>query len=227
MKLIIFDLDQTLVDFLSFHDEAVRRLFKKFFGVDARLTEVDFSGKSLVENFNELARLKGIPTDAIEGERSQLLETYEATFGESLPRDAAKYILPGVNELLSELSKTHHIVVLYTGDSHRIVNLVLHATGLGKYFKFCFYGTEVEKRNDMVKLAIDKAGQSAGQEFRNKDIVIIGDSVRDVECGRAFGAVVIAATTGIHSQEELLKAGADYVFDNLKDYRKVLTIIGP
>jgi phosphoglycolate phosphatase len=227
MKLIIFDLDQTLVDSLSFHDEAVQRLFRKLFGVDARLTEIDFSGKSLIENFRELARLKGVPMDAIEGKGDQLLETYEVTFGESLPRDATQYILPGVRDLLGKLSKTDHIVVLYTGDSRQIVHLVLRATGLGKYFKFCFYGTEVEKRTDMVRLAVDRAKQSARQDFRNKDIVIIGDSVRDIECGRAFGAVVVAVATGAHSQEELLKAGADYVFDNLKDCRKVLTIIGP
>jgi len=226
MKLVIFDLDQTLVDLLFVHDEAVRRLFKKFFGVDARLTEIDFSGKSLIENFNELARLKDIPGDAIEGKRNQLLESYETAFGESLPREAERYILPGVKELLSGLSKTENFVVLYTGDSPGIVHLVLRATGLGRYFKFCFYGTDVEKRTDMVALAIDKAEQSSGQEFRNKNIVIIGDSVRDVECGRAFGALVIAVATGSHSNEELLREGPDYVFDNLTDYRKVLEIIG-
>ncbi len=139
MKLIIFDLDQTLVDFLSVHDEVTRRLFKKFFNVDARLTEIDFTGKSLTENFSELARLKDIPEDVLQRRSNQLLESYETTFGESLPRDAAKYILPGVRELLSELSKTDHIVALYTGDSSKIVNQVFRATGLGRYFKFCFY----------------------------------------------------------------------------------------
>jgi phosphoglycolate phosphatase len=226
MKLVIFDLDQTLVDLLFVHDEAARRLFKKFFGVDARLTEIDFSGKSLIENFNELARLKDIPGDAIEGKRNQLLESYEAAFGESLPREAERYILPGVKELLSGLSKTENFVVLYTGDSPGIVRLVLRATGLGSFFKVCFCGTEVEKRTDMVALAIDSAEQSSGQEFRNKNIVIIGDSVRDVECGRAFGALVIAVATGSHSQEELLGERPDYVLNNLKDYRKVLEIIG-
>lgn len=58
MKLVIFDLDQTLVDFLSIHDEVTRELFKKSFGVDVRLSEIDFSGKSLTDNFGELARLK-------------------------------------------------------------------------------------------------------------------------------------------------------------------------
>jgi phosphoglycolate phosphatase-like HAD superfamily hydrolase len=226
MKLIIFDLDQTLVDFLSVHDEVTRRLFKKFFNVDARLTEIDFTGKSLTENFGELARLKDIPEDVLQRKSNQLLESYETTFGESLPRDAAKYILPGVRELLNELSNTDHIVALYTGNSSKIVNQVFRATGLGRYFKFCFYGTEVETRSDMVKLAINKAEKSTGREFRDKNIVIIGDSVRDIECGKLFSALTIAVATGFHSEEELLKAEPDYLFDNLKDYRQVLKAIG-
>lgn len=226
MKLIIFDLDQTLVDFLSVHEEATRRLFKEFFDVDARLTEIDFAGKSLIENFSELARLKGIPEDIFRRKTSQLLESYETTFAENLPRDATKCILPGVGELLGELSKTDHIVTLYTGGSPGIVNQVFRATGLGGYFRFCFYGTEVENRSDMVKLAVNKAEKSTGREFRGKNIVIIGDSVRDVECGKLFGALTIAVATGFHSKEELLKVGPDYLFDNLKDYRKVLKTIG-
>lgn len=226
MKLVIFDLDQTLVDFLSVHEEATQRLFSKFFNVDARLTEIDFAGKSLIENFNELARLKGIPERIFRDRTSQLLESYETAFGETLPRDAAKYVLPGVTDLLGELSKTDHIVTLYTGDSPGIVGHVFRATGLGRYFRFCFYGTEVDHRSDMVKLAINKAEQSMEREFKGKNIVVIGDSIRDVECGRLFGALTIAVATGFHSKEELLKAGPDYLFDSLEDYRKVLKAIG-
>jgi phosphoglycolate phosphatase len=226
MKLIIFDLDQTLVDFLPAHEEATRRLFKEFFHVDARLTEVDFAGKSLTENFNELARLKDIPEDMFRKRTPRLLESYETAFAKSLPRDAAKYILPGVGQLLGELSKTGHIVALYTGDSPGVVDQVFRVTGLGRYFRFCFYGAEVENRCDMVTLAMNKAEKSTKREFRGKNIVIIGDSIRDVECGRLFGALTIAVATGFHSKEELLKAGADYLFDNLKNYRKVLKAIG-
>jgi phosphoglycolate phosphatase-like HAD superfamily hydrolase len=78
----------------------------------------------------------------------------------------------------------------------------------------------------MVKLAINKAEKSTGREFRDKNIVIIGDSVRDIECGKLFSALTIAVATGFHSEEELLKVEPDYLFDNLKDYRKVLKAIG-
>jgi phosphoglycolate phosphatase len=226
MKLIIFDLDQTLVDFLSVHEEATRRLFKRFFDVEARLTEIDFAGKSLIENFRELARLKDIPDEMFRERSNQLLESYETAFRESMPRDAAKHILPGVAGLLSELSKTDHIVTLYTGDSQGIVDEVFRVTGLGAYFTFCFYGTEVENRSDMVRLAMDKAEESTGREFRGKNVVVIGDSVRDVECGKLFGSLTIAVATGFHTKTELLQAGPDYLFDNLKDYREVLKAIG-
>ncbi len=106
MKLIIFDLDQTLVDFISIHDEVTQKLFRKFFGVDARLTEIDFTGKSLTENFRELARLKTVPIKTFERNRQKLLENHGSTFAETIPEDASMYILPGVKELLEELTKT-------------------------------------------------------------------------------------------------------------------------
>lgn len=226
MKLVIFDLDQTLVDFLSVHDEVTRKLFKRLFNVDARLSEIDFAGKSLGENFHELARLKNIPEDAFRTKSHHLLESYETIFGESLPGEATKYILPGARELLRELARTDNIVALYTGGSPGIVSQVLGATGLGGYFRFCLYGTEVETRADMVRLAIEKAEKLTGREFRDKDIVIIGDSIRDVECGKLFHALMIAVATGFHSRGQLSAAGADYLFENLKDYRKVLRAIG-
>jgi phosphoglycolate phosphatase len=225
MKLIVFDLDQTLVNFISVHDKVTQRLFKKFFNTDAKLTEIDFAGKSLKDNFHELARLKNITEDEYQKKSQKLLESYETTFSKSLPIDGAKYVLPGARELLNELSKTDHIVALYTGDSPGIVSSVFRATKLGRYFKFCLYGTEVETRADMVSLAAERAAKLTGRNFKNKGIVIIGDSTRDIECGKQFNALTIAVATGFHSRAQLSVAGPDYLFSSLKDYRKVLKAI--
>ena len=103
MKLIIFDLDQTLVDFIAVHDEAVYRLFKTFFGVETRLTEIDFAGRSLTENFIELGRLKGVPEELLREKSRELVERYEQIFAASIPQNAHRYILPGARELLDEL----------------------------------------------------------------------------------------------------------------------------
>ncbi|MBI4282938.1 MAG: HAD family hydrolase [Chloroflexi bacterium] len=225
MKLIIFDLDQTLVDFIAVHDKVTQSLFKEFFNVDARLTEIDFAGKSLTDNFHELARLKKAPEDVFQKKSHQLFQSYETLFSENLPENGANYILPGARELLRELAKTDHVVALYTGDSPGIVSSVFRVTDLGKFFKFCLYGTAVATRADMVGAAIEKAEQLTGHKFRDKDIVIIGDSLRDIECGKQFNALTIAVATGFHSRVQLSAAGPDYLFASLKDYRRVLKAV--
>ena len=226
MKLVIFDLDQTLVDFISVHDEAARELFLKFFGVEARLTEIDFAGKSLTDIFLELARLKGIAESRISEIGRELLKNYERTFSEKLPRDTSNHVLPGVRKILEELSRTDNFIVLYTGGSAGIVDLVLKATDLGEYFKFSVYGTEAETRVGMVRLAVEKAENVTGKKFKGKDIVIIGDSIRDVESGKQLNATTIAVATGFHSEEQLSASKPDYLFRNLRNYRKVLQAIG-
>jgi phosphoglycolate phosphatase len=225
MKLVIFDLDQTLVDFLPVHDEAARRLFWKLFHVDARLTEIDYAGRSLTDSFRELARVKNIPEDVFHKKSRLLLESYEAFFSELIPGDAEKYVLPGARELLGELSKTENVVVLYTGDSAGIVSQVFRVTGLDRYFRFCFYGTEVKSRCDMVRLAIDKAEKMTGRDFSGKNTVVIGDSIRDIECGQRFNALAIAVATGFYSRAQLSAKSPDYLLDNMKNFKKVLRII--
>lgn len=226
MKLVIFDLDQTLVDFISVHDEATRELFQKFFGVEARLTEIDFAGRSLSDSFLELAELKGMPEGKVGKNSREFLGNYERIFAEKLPRDASNHILPGVKRLLEELSKTDNFVVLYTGGSAGIVERVLSATGLGKNFRFSVYGTEAQTRVGMVRLAVERAETITGKKFRGKAVVIIGDSLRDVESGKQLNAMTIAVATGFHSEEKLLASKPDHLFRNLENHKKVLQAIG-
>jgi phosphoglycolate phosphatase len=217
MKLVIFDMDQTLVEVIDVHDEATRRVFKSFFNVEARLNEMDYAGRSLTDSFRVLAGIKGIPESEIRERLPRMLEAYDRAFAENLPADASRFILPGVIRLLDELTGAGHFLALYTGDSPAVVRSVLDATGLGGYFPYRFCGTEVAARADMIKQAAAMAARVTGREFKGSDIVVIGDSVRDIEAGHAFGTLVISVATGKHTREELAAAGPDYLFDTLED----------
>ena len=225
MKLIIFDLDQTLVDLLAIHDKATIKTFRDAFGVNARLTDVDFAGRSLVENFREIARYKNIPQRKILTKSRKLLRSYELNFINYLPENASRYVLPGAKRLLKALSEAENMVALYTGNSQRIVQKVLAATGLKPFFRFAVYGTEVKKRADMIGQAISKTEKLTGNLVGGKDIVVIGDSIRDIESGRHYKALTIAIGTGFHRKAELLAYHPDYFFDDLRDYKLVLKAI--
>ncbi len=225
-KLVVFDLDQTLVDFIATHDETTHRLFKNFFGVDAWLTEIDFGGRSLRDSFARLGALKGVPEAEVRRQGDAMLACYDAIFPHLLPReDAAKCVLPGVIDLLESLFHTGDILALYTGDSAAVAQAMLAATGLGKYFRLCFYGTESLSRADMVRQAALEASRLAGKTINGNDIVIIGDSLRDIEAAREVGAIIIAVATGFHTPEQLRARRPDYLFPDLSDVRSVLRII--
>ncbi|MGA9048033.1 MAG: HAD family hydrolase [Dehalococcoidia bacterium] len=225
MKLIIFDLDQTLVDFLPGHAETVRRLFLKEFNIDAKLTGIDFSGRSLTDNIAELARVNGIDADSVRVRMAELLAEYEQIFFSLMPPDLSGYVLPGVRQLLQRLTKDGHMIVLYTGDSPAIAGKVLASAGLDGYFRFEVYGTEAKTRLDMAKLAVSKAGDLTGTKFSGKQVVIIGDALRDVDCARKIKALSVAVATGVHSVDDLKNAGADYAFKDLADTENVVQAI--
>jgi len=226
MKLIIFDLDQTLVDFLQVHNDTVHQLFSDVFHVNAWLSEIDYDGRSLTENMVSLARLKGIREEAVTSRKEELLDRYEKIFVSKMPDDVAKHILPGAREILDRLADDSHITVLYTGDSPGITNIVLSATGLAKYFKVAVYGTETKSRLDMARLAIKEAEELTKRKFEGKDIVIIGDSIRDVECGRQLNTFTVAVATGFHSMSDLKREKPDFVTKDLRNTNKLLSIIG-
>ena len=226
MKLVIFDMDQTLIEVITVHDEATRQVFLSLYRIEARLTEIDYAGRSLRESFVELARVKGLPADEVRGRLDEMLSAYDVAFDRTIPADATPYVLPGVFPLLEALAHTDHLPMLYTGDSRPVVRAVFRTTGLGKYFRDVFCGTEVKARADMVRQALARAKEMTGREFSGKDIVIIGDSARDIECGKQFNARVIALLTGHHTVERLAALKPDYLFPDLTDTAKVLEAIG-
>lgn len=225
MKLVIFDLDQTLVDFLGIHNLTTKTLFKKYFGLGANLTEIDFAGRSLLDNLAALAKLKGVPETLFNQKSQTILQSYETIFAEMLPADGSKHILPGVKRLLDALSKGDYMLALYTGDSPGIVKSVLAVTKLDNYFKLVVSSNEAENRVGMARLAVERAMKLSGTRFENTDVVIVGDSIHDIECGKQLNALTIAVATGSHSKSRLLQSKPDFLFQDLRDYQGVLKAI--
>jgi len=226
MKLVIFDLDQTLVDVFETHDRAVALVFEEFFGASGvSLKQLDFAGRSLLESFGELACLRGVPPADFEPRRAELLGRYEDNFERGYPADPSPYILPGVTALLAALEARGDYLALYTGDSARVAQKMLTASNLDAYFRRFFYGTEFPSRLAMVQSVIQNAEADTGRKFQGRDVVIIGDSTRDVTCARDAGALGIAVATGLHTPAQLEAAGADHLLPDLAATEDVLRLI--
>ena len=62
--------------------------------------------------------------------------------------------------------------------------------------------------------------------FSASEIDVIGDTPRDIACGKAFGARTIAVATGTWSREELAKYQPDFLIDDLSNVDAIIDTLG-
>lgn len=224
MKLIVFDLDQTIVDIFRFHNETTKKTFKQVFGVKAGMDEVDYVGKTLKRVLMELAVLKGIKKNERERQIPKIIKRYSKNFILILPKNMKKFLLPGAYSLIKKLSRDkNNFLIILTGDAEIITKTVLRKAGILKNFHFLITGEHAKSRIKLIKMALKKAHKEAKQKRFDK-VIVIGDSTHDVKAGKAIGALTITVLTGHDSKSKLKKEGADYIFKNLTD-KKIIQII--
>ena len=94
-----------------------------------------------------------------------------------------------------------------------------------KYFRFGGYGSDAEDRPVVLRIGSERGQALAGRKMDPRDVTVIGDNIRDVQSGKAIGAVTIAVASGPMSYDELAKAEPDYLFHDLSDTRKVMDVL--
>jgi phosphoglycolate phosphatase-like HAD superfamily hydrolase len=135
-------------------------------------------------------------------------------------------IYPGVREVLAKLHTRRDVLVgLLTGNIADGASLKLRSAGLHEYFAFGAFGSDSEHRAELPAIAVQRAHERSGVEFRGKDVVVIGDTPSDITCGRSLGVYAVGVCTGRHSREQLLAEGADHVLEDLSDTARVLDIL--
>ena len=220
-KLVIFDLDQTLIDVVRFNSKAFELVFQKMFGIKSTFTKVNYPGKTIKDLVNEVAELEKMKRLT----RKQVLDfikLYELKLKHTLPKNLDNYLLPGVRKLLKKLSK-NYLLAIITGSPKHEVNKILKNTKLKKYFKIVLTGEDARNKKKLARLAHKKADIIAKKHLKP---IMIGDSTEDINAGRAINALTIGVTTGLHSRERLLNNKANYVFNSLENKSIYETING-
>lgn len=224
LKLLLFDIDGTLVRGgpakESFHLAMVET-----FGTAGPIEVHDFSGKTDPQIARELLSNAGLSDPEIDRGFPALWERYVSELEGRLV-DKPMHTLPAVAELLSILGTLEDVALgLVTGNIARGARLKLGSAGLEGYFAVGGYGSDHEERNSLPGIAMQRARDAWGVDFSPADAVILGDTPRDVECGRAEGIRTVAVATGNFGVHDLEAAGADHIFEDFTDTDRVLEVI--
>ena len=218
-KLILFDIDGTLVWTRGAGREATRRAMIEVFGTCAALETHVFGGKTDWQTLIELLHAEGL-TDA---DIQRMMPAYNIAMGRQLERVIGDYpVTPctGGLELVEDLRARGDIVLgLVTGNVSRSAPTKLRAAGYDPaWFPVGAYGDEAFSRDDLPALALARAVEYSHQPIAPKEVVIVGDTPADVSCGRALGATVVAVETGFCQPGELAAAKPDYLLKDLTEF---------
>eukprot|EP01087_Luapelamoeba_hula_P013054 TRINITY_DN3707_c0_g1_i1.p1 TRINITY_DN3707_c0_g1~~TRINITY_DN3707_c0_g1_i1.p1 ORF type:complete len:205 (+),score=34.97 TRINITY_DN3707_c0_g1_i1:356-970(+) len=139
------------------------------------------------------------------------------------------YVLPGVIELLDHLSKQKNVVQgLVTGNLQATAMIKLKSAGIDTtLFSVGAYGSDPhQNRNCLPPLARNRAlEQYSGLELQESDVIVIGDTPKDIECAKANNFVSVAVATGRFDVDQLREHNPDYVFKDLSDIAAVYELL--
>lgn len=128
-------------------------------------------------------------------------------------------LLPGVREVLETLTSEGHHLGLLTGNIERGASIKCRHYQLAQYFSYGAYGDDHWDRNELGPIVTARAEQVTGRNFQPNEILVIGDTPKDVACAHAFGVECVAVATGAFDEEQLRICGADRVLRDLVDFR--------
>lgn len=227
MRIVLFDIDGTLIRAGGASQRAIHTAFIRLFGVGADFSGVEFHGSTDPLITQAIAR-RTLGRELSESEGQALTEAYLAHLGPELARETAYEILPGVPELVRDLAQRDTILLgLQTGNIAGAVPHKLARAGLDGVFRFGGFGSDSPERTAIVATAIERAIHLAGRRHaRPEDVVVIGDTPRDVVAGQACGATTIAVATGKFTRPELALTGPTLTADTLAEDTVRATILG-
>lgn len=208
-KLIIFDLDGTLIDAYK----AIERSFNytmKILGYPKQNSliirrAVGWGDKNLLKPFIKKSDLK------------KALSIYRKSHKKTLLTDS--FILPNVDRFLNYLKKNRYLLAIASNRPTYFTQLVLKKLRLNKYFNYVLCADKLKtiKPNPEILLKIIKKFS-----LEKKDVLYAGDMTVDIKAAKNANIDVVAIKGGSSSLAEIKKEKPLKIFKNILQIKSIL-----
>jgi phosphoglycolate phosphatase len=215
-RILLFDIDGTLVSTGGAGAVAWRRAFEELHGIpadigqftDAGMTDPDVGAKTFAAV---------IGREPSPHELALLVQRRLEHLPEAIAESEKYRVLPGVPERLRSLSRAGHLLGLITGNGDGAAFIKLERGDLMRWFSFGAYATAGMDRAGIVRQAVARGEAFLGADVPNTEIFVVGDTPLDIQAAHAVGCTAIGVATGHFDAEALREAGADHVVETLEE----------
>ncbi len=226
MKLLLFDVDGTLLLTGGAGIRAMAAAFEELFGIADAFRGTTMAGRTDHWVLSHALTRHGV-SSGVE-DLARFPEVYVSHLRREIEKPGPrKGIMPGVLPLLEALAaepRAH--LALLTGNYRGGARAKLEYFDLWRYFSGGAFGDDVPDRNLLLPMAIQTVRDAGGPAVARENVVVIGDTPLDVACALTGGVRCVAVATGEYNNDELRSAGAEAVFDDLSDTSRVLAALG-
>ena len=227
MRLVLFDIDGTLLNSGGMGRAAMQRALGLVFGSPGN-PSYRYDGKTDKQIVRDVMRMEGHSDQHIDSRMEKLIDLYLDGLREGVKSGKFNVRpLEGVVPLLDALDGRENIILgLLTGNVEPGARIKLTAAGIDPdRFKVNAFGSDHEHRPELPAIAQRRAGETLGVDIAGDRVVVIGDTPADIECGRSLGAKAIGVASGHYTVEQLQSHKPYAVFPSLKNTEQVLETI--
>jgi phosphoglycolate phosphatase-like HAD superfamily hydrolase len=214
IRLVLFDIDGTLVLTGGAGTAAFTRTFAKHFNLHHGTEKMKFAGRTDVSLVREFFRIHNVTATP---EHFEMFFEHYVFWLEHILQLHGGEACRGVRKFIQDLQALPNppVLGLLTGNIQLGAEIKLRHFGLWETFQFGGFANDHEERDHIAAAAFARARRVLGKDLQPEEVVVIGDTPFDVRCGKFIGAKTLAVATGGSKLEELKTTTTDWAVADL------------
>ena len=198
---------------------AKRLAMQECFGMTGDLDNHVFGGKTDWRIVAELLAPHGVSADDV----GRAMPAYEVVMARHMRAIMGGYRaepIPFAMELVSELRQRDDTLIgLVTGNTSQTAAIKLEMAGFDPaWFPVGAFGNESAEREELTRLALQRARELSGTHIDGANVVVIGDTPEDIIAARAINAIAVAVCTGYVPRDRLVSYDPDFLLADLNAF---------
>ena len=173
MRLILFDIDGTLIDSGGAGVRSLNLAMEELFSLDNAFQGISMAGKTDTQIIKEgLMKYDLLPDGSIDA----VINAYLKHLKREIQNDR-KHVKPGIYEVLDELKDLCDSGLgLLTGNLEAGARIKLEPFMLNRYFPTGAFGSDDEDRNNLLPIAVKRFEELFHKRIEIDSCIIVGDT---------------------------------------------------